>query len=79
MRFIKLTEDEVDVLFQAIFNEMTCLETIIDNSPSEHFREVTQRRLLIMEHVSKKVMHAKMIDATEVVKNISEQDVLQDL
>lgn len=79
MRFIKLTEDEVDVFFQAIFNEMTCLETIINNSPSEHFRESTQRRLLIMEHVSKKVMHAKMIGATEVVKNIVEGDALQSL
>ena len=76
MRFIKLTEDEVDVLFQAIFNEMTCLETIIDNSPSEHFREITQRRLLIMEHISKKVMHAKMIDATEIVNHIIENDTV---
>jgi hypothetical protein len=76
MRFIKLTEEEVGVLFQAIFNEMNCLETIIDNSPSEHFRDVTKARLLIMEHVSKKVMHAKMIDATDVIDHIIEGDAI---
>jgi hypothetical protein len=76
MRFIKLTEEEVGVLFQAIFNEMNCLETIIDNSPSEHFRDVTKARLLIMEHVSKKVMHAKMIDATDVIDHIIENDTV---
>ena len=74
MRFVKLTESEVDVLFQAIFNEMNCLETIIENSPSEHFRDVTKARLLIMEHISKKVMHAKMLDVNDAIEHILDND-----
>lgn len=57
MRTITLKEQEVAVLFQAIFNEMSWIDREIEKGPVNR-REEMQRRLKLIEDVSKKIMHA---------------------
>ena len=61
MRTVTLKEQEVAVLFQAIFNEMSWIDREIEKGPVNR-REEMQRRLKLIEGVSKKIMHAKQSD-----------------
>lgn len=69
-RIVKLKEKEVDILFQAIFNEILALEKAIEYAISEDYKANLSSRLSIMEAVSKKVMHARRIpDEGVIVKD----------
>jgi hypothetical protein len=61
MRTVTLKEQEVAVLFQAIFNEMTWIEREIEKGPA-NWKDEMSRRLTVMEGISKKIMHAKQSD-----------------
>jgi hypothetical protein len=74
MRTIRLTEDEVGVLFQAIFNEVTEMEKSIENAKTDTFRDSMKARLAVMETISKKVMHSRRLDVMEVAKTILADD-----
>jgi hypothetical protein len=74
MRVIKLTEDEVGILFQAIFNEVTEMEKSIENAKTDTFRDSMKARLAVMETISKKVMHGRRLDVMETAKTILADD-----
>lgn len=61
MRTVTLKEQEVAVLFQAIFNEMSWIDREIEKGPVNR-REEMQRRLKLIESVSKKIMHSSQIE-----------------
>jgi hypothetical protein len=73
MRTVTLKEQEVAVLFQAIFNEMTWIEREIEKGPV-NMRDEMKRRLDVMEGVSKKIMHAKQSDYIPESKLKMKQD-----
>ncbi|MFN9112986.1 MAG: hypothetical protein ACK5XN_23205 [Bacteroidota bacterium] len=74
MRTINLTEDEVGVLFQAVFNEVTSLEVTIANARTEEFKTSMEIRLKLLETVSKKVMHGRRVDALDALEKIVDDD-----